>query len=150
MKSTNMLRLCVLLAIATFAVATADSASAKLFGKFRGGDCCCEPTPCCESGGFLSGLLDRGGDCCCEEPACPCEAEPACPCEVEPACPCEAAPVVEDCGCAEAAPVVEDCGCAEAAPCCEEPACCESGLGIFDRLGGLRGRFAGGDCGCGC
>ena len=153
MKSTNLLRVCAVLALAMFAVSIADTADAGLFGRLRGGDCCCEPAPtCCDNGGFLSGMRDRfaGDDCCCEPAPC---CEPACPCEVEPACPCEAAPVVEDCGCA-AAPVVEDCGCVEAAPCCEaEPCCCDDGVELGGKLkcklGGLRDRFST-DCGCGC
>ena len=168
MKSNN-LRACVVLALAVFALVAADSVDAKLFGRLRGGDCCCETT-CCESGGFLSGLRGhfKSDDCCCEpvccEPVC-CEPAPACGCEapVVEDCGCEAAPVVEDCGCAAApvvedcgceAPVVEECGCVEAAPCCEAEPCCESGHDLCGKLkgklGGLRGRFAGDSCGCGC
>lgn len=96
MKSTNLLRVCVLFALAAFALATADMADAGLFDRLRnrGNDCCCEttccdpepccePTPCCEpepccepapccdpccnKGGFLSRLRNRrGSDCCCE------------------------------------------------------------------------------------
>lgn len=161
MKSTNLLRACVVLAVAVFAVATVDSAEARLFDRLRGNDCCHEATSCCEA----------APACPCEAPVveeCACEATPCCEettccnerggflkgllnrgddcCCEEAACPCEAAAPV----------VVEDCGCAEATPCCEEaPACCESGFefggelkcrlgGMQSRLGGLRNR------GCGC
>ena len=124
MKSTNLLS--VMFALAAFAIATADTADAGLFGRMRGG--CCQ-TSCCDSG-FLSGLRDRGNDCCYETTCC----EPA------------------PCGC-EGEVVVEDCGCAEAAPCCETQ-CCDSGMGsrLKARLTSLRGNNCccepATECGC--
>lgn len=173
MKSTKLMRVCVVLALAVFAVATANDADARLFGGRHG---------CCKSscgGGFLAGLRDRGrcgkaeSSCCDAEPTC-CDSAPAvedCGCaeaapvvmeatpvvmEATPvvmeAAPVmvEAAPVVEDCGCAEAAPAVQDCGCAEAAPCCEEASSCRRGCG--GHLKGLFSRFRnrGGCCNSGC
>lgn len=178
MKSTNLLRACVVLAVAVFAVATVDSANARLFDRLRGNDCCCQPTSCCEA-----------TPCCEAQPACPCEAPVVqeCACEATPccetqccetqccerggflkgllnrgndccceeaACGCEAAPA---CPCEHAAPaVVEDCGCAEATPCCqEETACCDSGFELGGelkcRLGGMQSRLGGfRNRGCGC
>ena len=48
MKSTILLRVCVMFALAVFAVATASTADAGLFGRLRGNDCCYEPDPCCD------------------------------------------------------------------------------------------------------
>ena len=117
------MRVYVLIALAAFVVAAADSADAGLFGRLRGGDCC--QTSCCDDGGFLSGLRDRGDDCCCETVCC----EPVC-CEPAPTC-CEPEPV-----CCEPAPT-----------CCEpEPCCCEEKkCGLLSRLRGLRKKD---DCCC--